>query len=381
MVQTTEGKLRQERANLWRAKNLHRQFIGDESWMPCARVEDQDDWDMFEPNLEEGAKPSPGKKRKRDSDVEMAQNGIEKHDHAVPMITETTNHEGGESKHDGPSDQIAGDDQDQSAGEQQTNGNTIEGDANGDGEVPAGSLGDAKTTDGDVPKTNGTHMEQNLLVADGTSDDPNLEAQPNIDQNIPVDALEENNAPSGTEDAAPEDTPPPPPTRRITRALATNNDSNSQTPPLSPTTSTISSVESSLLQPAPLFLLPPGLSTAHTTHPSTLPLHVAHSGLPLDEILETRRLLGMYIQKQEETIRGLEGVFGKLVKAKRMKERVWEWCKNEGHVGEWSDGEDWIDSEAWGVQEGELRKGRDEEEAIGEEEQAGRKGKRRRGRE
>lgn len=78
-------------------------------------------------------------------------------------------------------------------------------------------------------------------------------------------------------------------------------------------------------------------------------------------------------------MRGYEAVLGKLIKAKRMRERVWEWCKAEGHVGEWSDGEDWIDSQAWGVAEGELRKGKDEEENV--EEETGRKGRKGRRRE
>ena len=47
MIEETEVKLRQERVNLWRAKHLHRELIGDESWMPLERVETQDDWDLF----------------------------------------------------------------------------------------------------------------------------------------------------------------------------------------------------------------------------------------------------------------------------------------------------------------------------------------------
>jgi len=85
----------------------------------------------------------------------------------------------------------------------------------------------------------------------------------------------------------------------------------------------------------------------------------------------------MFIQKQEESVRGYEAVLGKLIKAKRMRDKVWEWCKTEGHVGEWSDGEDWVDAEAWGLAPEELKKGKDEEEVEGQED-TGRKGKRRR---
>lgn len=92
-----------------------------------------------------------------------------------------------------------------------------------------------------------------------------------------------------------------------------------------------------------------------------LSLSLVHSGLPPEELLETRKLLSLYIQKSEETIRGLENILGKLIKAKRRRERLWEWCVAEGHVGEMSDGEDWIDERYWGLTTGELRKGRDED--------------------
>jgi hypothetical protein len=93
--------------------------------------------------------------------------------------------------------------------------------------------------------------------------------------------------------------------------------------------------------------------------------------------METRRLLMMYIQKQEESVRGYEAVLAKLIKAKRMRDKVWQWARTEGHVGELSDGEDWIDAEAWGVQVGDLKKGTDEENNEAQED-TGRKGKRRR---
>jgi hypothetical protein len=139
-------------------------------------------------------------------------------------------------------------------------------------------------------------------------------------------------------------TPPPP--RRITRALAAENNPS----PRSPTLSTISS---DLLEPDSLFL---------ATHTPTTSLPNLTSLLPHPERTETRRLLTMYIQKQEETIRCTEAVLGKLIKALRMRDQLLEWSKAEGHVGEWSDGEDWIDAEAWGEREVDLRKGRDEDD-------------------
>lgn len=77
-------------------------------------------------------------------------------------------------------------------------------------------------------------------------------------------------------------------------------------------------------------------------------------------------------------MRGFEHMLESLLRACRMKDDVFEWCKAEGHVGEMSDGEDWYDREKWGLAEGEdLKKGADEDEAEVDE---GRTTKRGRGR-
>lgn len=175
---------------------------------------------------------------------------------------------------------------------------------------------------------------------------------------------------------------PPQPTRRITRALAANvNGSNAPTPPLSPTSTLTDSSRSSLLQVDPLFLLPESLvgmdpAIRRSSRLSSI------SGLAADETSDIRTLLTMYIQKQEESVRGYESVLGKLIKAKRMRDEILEACKAEGHIGEMSDGEDWIDHQKWGLAPGELRKGKDEDDEAGEEREVtgigGRKGKRRR---
>jgi len=200
-----------------------------------------------------------------------------------------------------------------------------------------------------------------MVIADNPA-----EAQ-NESTKMDVDAEEQNEEQEhASEDEAPQ------PTRRITRALAAEHiSSNAATPPLSPN-STASSIDSYLLQPDPLFLLPPSLAADHRAPRSLLRL-----GIPVDELMETRRLLMMYIQKQEESVRGYEAVLAKLIKAKRMRDKVWEWCKTEGHVGEMSDGEDWIDAEAWGLVPEELKKGTDEDNNEAQED-TGRKGKRRR---
>jgi len=84
-------------------------------------------------------------------------------------------------------------------------------------------------------------------------------------------------------------------------------------------------------------------------------------GLPPDEAEETRRLLTMYVQKQEEVCRGAGKLYGDLLRADRQRGTVFRWCKAEGHVGEMSDGEDWYDKEEWGLEE-DLEKGHNDEE-------------------
>ena len=88
-------------------------------------------------------------------------------------------------------------------------------------------------------------------------------------------------------------------------------------------------------------------------------------GLPRTEAKETRHLLTIYVQKQEEICRGAERLYDGLLLADRQRKSVFKWCKAEGHVGEMSDGEDWYDKEEWGLEE-DLRKGHydDEEDTV-----------------
>lgn len=92
---------------------------------------------------------------------------------------------------------------------------------------------------------------------------------------------------------------------------------------------------------------------------SSLPEH--DFMLPGPEADETRRLLQLYIQKQEEIVRGAERLYMGLLEADRSRGKVMSWARAEKHVGEMSDGEDWVDEEEWKL-DGPLKKGQDEEE-------------------
>lgn len=99
----------------------------------------------------------------------------------------------------------------------------------------------------------------------------------------------------------------------------------------------------------PIFLLPPSARPDRDF------------GLPPVEAEETRRLLMLYVQKQEEVCRGSWRLYEGLLKADRLRKTVFRWAKAEAHVGEMSDGEDWYDKEEWGLEE-DLKKGHDEDE-------------------
>lgn len=357
MLRSTEDKLRQERANLWRAKNQNRQFIGDESWIPSHITEGVDDWDLFEPKPRVPA-ISPRKKRKTTTRNDILRNGVEGHDHATPD---------GHSTRPGVQDAL---DQDHPSPKDNSTKETVHTAAKVEVPVEHPVTEDVDMSGADQPTTNGVHEDADSSEDKGASDQPVLKEE---DHGIQEAADKTNTEIGGQdEDQGTEDGTPPQPTRRITRALAAEQEgSTAASLPDSPHSSA-STIDSSLLQPDPLFLLPPSLAANHRA-----PRHLARLGLPVEEFLETRRLLTMYIQKQEESVRGYEALLGKLTRAKRMRDKVWEWCKAEGHVGEWSDGEDWIDADAWGLQPEELKKGKDEEEVEGQED-TGRKGKRRR---
>lgn len=103
-------------------------------------------------------------------------------------------------------------------------------------------------------------------------------------------------------------------------------------------------------------------------HPLFLPPRAAHpdrdQGIPEAEAEDMRRLLQLYVQKQEEVCRGAKRLYLGLLRADRLRKTVRQWSKYEAHVGpnrDMSDGEDWYDKEEWGLED-DLKKGQDEEE-------------------
>ncbi|KAJ5698447.1 hypothetical protein N7462_000452 [Penicillium macrosclerotiorum] len=349
MTQAVEEKLRQERALLWRARNLHRQFLGDGGWMPCGTVETLDDRYIFEPRTADDIK-----------NASLAQQRIS--ESGTPVINESLN-----SSINGSQGMlqkgILGQEGQQAPNEVENNVEmtdapeaTAQPAAANDVPEPLQGVKSEETDAAvkDLPQHSEESAARGNNISLPASQDGTLgrrEKQEDIDiskdgEKADTDEALENET---EQDEEMQDGSSPEPPRRMTTRAQTNAVNLPEAGNQSPTFSTDSS--NTLLVPHPLFLIP------ENVRPD------ANFGLPATEAEETRRLLWSYIQKQEETVRGFEHMLDSLLRACHMKADVLEWCKAEGHVGEMSDGEDWYDREKWGLAEGEdLKKGTDEDD-------------------
>ncbi|PKY00928.1 hypothetical protein P168DRAFT_330220 [Aspergillus campestris IBT 28561] len=381
MAQAIEDKLRQERVLLWRARNLHRQFLGDEPWMPCGAVETDQDRRIFEPRWPHIGSTSP-------------RSQYEQNREASKLVTEGPNaSENGiqetKSVADSEREPRPAQQEGRLAAEKDVNMTDASNDntvlANHDTvelekapkseevDTPVADLLSHREIGDSAPQNSDTMMENPHFAQDKV---------PEPDQTVGGDAKEEANGERGVENAgaehpisaqgdemdldgeAQDGSPLEPPRRMTTRAQANAVNPHQENGSPSPSSDTLNSLPT----PHPLFLVPDSIRPD------------PNFGLPPNEAEETRRLLWSYVQKQEETVRGFEHMLNSLLRASRMKEDVYEWCKAEGHVGEMSDGEDWYDREALGLGEDEdLKKGADEDEieTVEESRAANKRGRRR----
>ena len=351
MINTTNEQLQKEKANLSCAKDLHRQLIGDEAWVPCEVVESTEDWDLFDPKRpdpEDGAEHSHGKKRKRD---EGAQED-------APSISATMDSSGVIQTVDAQEDEVPVNipnmDTDMVDAEPSKVPASAERTTEKAPKTMAGTDEVASGKNAETDETANAERTTQAASSDGKAKENGAEIE---------DASEAGEKDTGTNDRADNDEAgsdavsesPAQPTRRITRALAqttnngeTNNPDAAATPPLSPTSS------SSSHDIHPIYLTRP-LQSQSQQHPYNL---------PPAEYSDTLSLLTSYIQKQVAFINTLNAVLVRLLQADRLRRTVFHWCKAEGHVGELSDGEDWIDEQAWGLERGEVKKGKGDEEDI-----------------
>ena len=355
MTQAVEAKLRQERTLLWRARNLHRQFIGDSNWIPCGAVEGPDDRWIFDrrppardsamngdAHQTSGAQQDGTRELARDADVSKGS----------PTIREQAS-------------QAAGDDVEmtntKNDAEPQGNDNTHEM------EKPKPEVTEPQVSDIQPHSRpdSSTNVNGNDPEGAKSADDMNgIEKAEGTRSHVEPGQGSDTHEGEGEQDAEMQDASSPEPPRRMTTRAQANAQQDGGT-----ISDSFYGDSLTLPTPHPLFLVPDSV------------LADPNYGLPPNEAEETRRLLWSYVQKQEETVRGFEHMLDSLLRACRMKDDVFEWCKAEGHVGEMSDGEDWYDREKWGLAEGEeLKKGADEDEieAADDTRTTGKKGRGRR---
>ncbi|KAH0545012.1 hypothetical protein FGG08_000938 [Glutinoglossum americanum] len=361
LAKQASDMVHREKASLWKAKQLLMKFRGDEDWAPCGMMETDNDIALFgpigfetlsvEPRSQRvmsavggseglGHRPknvkhssgdgasdqSPAALDKDGREIRVYENGPEDGTMVDAPCGGAATHKGRATNPDGPRDGVMNDSRD------------IASEQNPDSNVPnAGTTG--LGIDIGHPDGNGEPAQRSKIpAADSTPRDQTPAAE------LDVEAEEESSQ--------------PPLHRMTTRAQALATASN--TPPRSRSISPTPNSPPTWVHP--FFLVPE----------SAVPDW--NFGLPPAEAADTRRLLLLYVQKQEEVCRGAEQLRDGLLKANRKRKEVWKWAKAEAHVAEMSDGEDWYDKSEWGLEE-DLKKGKEEEDDDG-----GKEGKKTRGR-
>jgi hypothetical protein len=359
--------VQKEKAALWRMKHLLTLMSGDHTWIPCEMLETENDISLFndgsngyrEHLLEKtrlkqshGLAPSDGTLEEKTvaaasaaledgPEIQVPAEVVENAPPEVPAAEDDVAMI--DASNDTPVDKVA----------------VITNAAHSEATVEAepgqmkdvivstnpesGDTGEAlKSTEGPADDENKPADAVPQIKADNGLEGPHQEA----DSEDPAKTLDEIQGPEPDDEEATQDQEDVPEPRRMrTRAQAQAASDNNTTisRPRSPTPST----NTSFIHP--YFLAPP------SAHP------VPDMGLPPVEAEETRRLLQLYIQKQEEICRGSQKIYDGLMRAERLRKTVLKWAKADGHLGEMSDGEDWYDKEEWGLSE-DLKKGQDEEE-------------------
>ncbi|OBT40201.1 hypothetical protein VE00_08744 [Pseudogymnoascus sp. WSF 3629] len=350
--------MQKEKETLWKMKRLLTRLSGDHIWVPTALLETPNDISFFGDGRNEYREHLLEKNRLEDArseDTDMNGAILAQLDAGTPgQAVDNSATENEIAMVDVPT-------QNGSAQEVKTS-TSIEPAVAED--VAAATNGDTNTTELDADKkAAGPHESENEQNAnetdkmDGVVTDGELKAAATTDAEEsaedkanqfedPDTTLPDPDVPADDESEEKDETDAPEPRRMRTRAQAqAASDDNVR----SRTRSLSTSSNDSFIHP--FFLAPQ----------SAIPDR--DIGLPTQEADETRRLLQLFVQKQEEVCRGSEKLYAGLLKADRLRSDVMKWAKAEAHTGEngMSDGEDWYDMEEWNLDE-ELKKGQDEDD-------------------
>ena len=326
--------VQKEKASLWRIKHLLTRLSGDNTWIPCESVEMDNDINLFFDDERERSKDNQyGKLASKDEPDHLSIGTVRADERAQNSISEGTHalEAGSEEMSNVPA-------LGNGLAILPARANSISAE---DTPMSYAKLEAQESIPAHKDPKNAVDQDLDLPVGESMDIDQNLTAVGELDSHLEQTNGENDEEPINDQDDVPA------PTRMRTRAQAQAQSDNTAT---SRTRSV--SRDSNVEFVHPYFLPPPN------SRPDR------DFGLPQQEAEETRRILQLYIQKQEEVVRGAERVYNGLLRADRYRYLVIKWAKAEAHVGvnrDMSDGEDWYDKEEWGLTE-DLKKGQDEEE-------------------
>jgi hypothetical protein len=346
LTQHAGNMLQKERASLWRIKHLLTRLSGDNTWIPCEIVEAENDLNLFF-DEQEKIRANTGKLLIKDDADQASTRTLGSEEVEPPGLLDAVTHATrialGTVKD--PNTEKLG------VFQLQNQANRIASHMDGVDQVSGSSEAVKLITFPDPSrfKDNGQETGQGQ-VSDMANDAMATEVAVKevISQIGENEASLVENVTGMDVDAGIDQEEVPAPRRMRTRAqaqAASDNTTSSRTRSGSPDSDTDGYIH-------PYFLAP------KISHPDR------DIGLPPNEAEETRRLLQLYIQKQEEVCRGAQKIYEGLLRADRYRHLVMKWAKAEAHLGanrDMSDGEDWYDKEEWQLDE-DLEKGKDEEE-------------------
>ncbi|KAM0244869.1 hypothetical protein ACHAP5_005889 [Fusarium lateritium] len=317
--------VRKENHSLWKVRHLMTALCGDYTWVPCEMMVRPADVQLYTDNhtarhllaLSQAVSALPAI---TNGDMNQQENGVELRNSAPDTTSD------GE-----PTDKDAAEDADITM----TDAGTADPDDSHLEDATEDSRGDAEKDGADKTSNlpNGKHISAAQIDSAKESKD---ELTNGVNENSNEQGRDEFQANRAEVSAKP--------------AVGDTHEQNELAETIAPDVSMLSDADDDFIHP--MFIAPLGARPDRDI------------GLPDQEAEDVRRLLALYVQKQEEVCRGAQRLFLGLLKAEHLRKNVLHWSKAEAHSGpnrDMSDGEDWYDKEEWGLAE-DLKKGQDEEE-------------------
>ena len=323
LVAQGRNLMHKENAALWKVRPLLTRLQGDHTWVPCGMMTGPGDGDLFSDDYLSRARQLP---------------------HAGGDTTPTLN---GTSRKASTSADAPSSQGDFRGGQGEAKGGEDTNDEQGTSTAPhsVDKTDRSDTADGENLLLNSTNLNDSEGNAAREKDAPEAEAEATMNGHSDNNPIKVDEGGDDTIDA------------EMTEPLGAAGGPGNGPEPLDAHTNGGRDLSKSPDASSDLFIHPLFL-----TPQAALPDR--DQSLPEQESEDIRRLLQLYVQKQEEVCRGTTNLYMGLLKADRYRNTVLKWAKAEAHCGErrdMSDGEDWYDKEEWGLVE-DLKKGQDEEE-------------------